>query len=78
MRFCKVYHAYLGLRGTPVRIQHVKEICFAYILRSSDIPVKRIIIMMLTSIFFEKNVSTEKNQTISRIELMTSSMPSLL
>ncbi len=28
MRFCKVYHAYLGLKGNPVQIQHVEEIFF--------------------------------------------------
>jgi hypothetical protein len=64
MRFCKVYHAHLGLKGTPVRIQHVEEIFYAYILRSFYIPVKRIIIMMLRSIFLKKMYQQKKIQLL--------------
>jgi hypothetical protein len=51
---------YSVLEGTLVRIQHVEEIFFAYILRSFDIPVKRrsfLYIMMYNDVnkhLFEK------------------------
>jgi hypothetical protein len=60
MRFCNVYHAHLCLKVTPIRIQHVEEIFFALILRSFDIPVKSIIIMMLRSIFLKKLYQQKK------------------
>jgi hypothetical protein len=65
------------LEGTLVQIQHVEDIFFAEILRNSDIPVKRINIIMLTSIFLEKYIN-KKCPTCRRIELLTSPLPSQL
>jgi hypothetical protein len=52
---------YSGLKGTPVQIQHVAKNFFASILRSFDIPVKRISLMMLTSIFLTKCSDRKKS-----------------
>ncbi len=55
---------YSGLKGTQVQIQHVEEIFFAYILGNFDIPVKRISIMILTSIFLTKCINRKKIQQV--------------
>ncbi len=68
---------YSVLEGTLVQIQHVEEFYFAVILRNSDIPVKRINIIMLTSIFLEKYIN-KKVQHVEEIELLTSPLASQL
>jgi len=78
IRFCKVYHAYLGLKGTPVRIQHVEEIFFCLDIKKFWYSCEKDNYNDVNKHLFEKNVSTEKNPTFSRIELMISPIPSQL
>jgi hypothetical protein len=55
------YHALLSLRKDPVQIQHVED---NFLLRYSEIliPVKRIKIMMLTSISLEKYINKKSSK----------------
>ena len=61
MRLCKVDHAYLGFKGTPVRIQHVKEIFFCLDIKKFWYSCEKDNYNDVNKHIFEKNLLTEKS-----------------